>query len=172
MSWRAALCSCFHSLSYIHTFSLFLSLLSLSHTHTHSLSISLSLSLQWTHRPVGCVAKLCNNLSLAISMIGTAEAMNLVSTRENVLFSSVLLLMDCIVLYCTVLYCTAFCILYRSALCCTAMYCTVLYCIYCATAYYDVLYWYIPHCTLLSVFPLSLPYLTLLCHCTALHDNT
>ena len=53
-----------------------------SHTHTFSHS------LPFVDPPTvhtGCVAKLCNNLSLAISMIGTAEAMNLVSTAQNVL---------------------------------------------------------------------------------------
>ena len=56
----------------------------LSHTHTHTFSHSLPFVDPPTAH-AGCVAKLCNNLSLAISMIGTAEAMNLVSTAQNVL---------------------------------------------------------------------------------------
>jgi hypothetical protein len=164
------------SLSLIHTHILPFSLppLSLSHTHTLSLylSISLSLSLQWTHRPVGCVAKLCNNLSLAISMIGTAEAMNLVSTRENVLFSSVLLLMDCIVLYCTVLHCTVlYCILYTVPLCtmlyCDVLYCTVLYLLCHSVLRCTILVYTTLHSTERIPSYLALPYPVVSLHCPA-----
>jgi hypothetical protein len=161
------------TLSHTYTHSPFFSPSSLSLTHTHSLSLylylslSLSLSLQWTHRSVGCVAKLCNNLSLAISMIGTAEAMNLVSTRENVLFSSVLLLMDCFVLYCTVLYCILYSVLLCTMLYCDVLYCTVLYLLCHSVLRCTILVYTTLHSTERIPSYLALPYPVVSLHCPA-----